>query len=195
MTPEDDTNQVEATPREVELLNRLEALQSQITDLHKVQETMPGGHELLQEVQTLKDQLGEHSKQLQQSAEKLDAMEAENLVLPQENQTLGATGKKWKRFRAKVRPMASLITPRNDGGTSRQPAAAGDGPDSRETARDATRLFRVRSPTSIKFKKPCLEVTLLQEVQTLKDQLGEHSKQLQQSAEKLDAMEAENLVL
>ena len=64
MTPEDDTNQVEATPREVELLNRLEALQSQITDLHKVQETMPGGHELLQEVQTLKDQLGEHSKQL-----------------------------------------------------------------------------------------------------------------------------------
>ena len=169
MTPEDDTNQVEATPREVELLNQLEALQSQITDLHKVQETMPGGHELLQEVQTLKDQLGEHSKQLQQSAEKLDAMEAENLVLQQENQTLGATGNKRKQFRAKVRPMASLSTPRNDGGTSRQPAAAGDGPDSRETARDATRVqedsdFDTEdeeySPDDPKFPDPALAAYL-----------------------------------
>ena len=124
---------------------------------------------LLQEVQTPKDQLGEHSKQLQQSAEKLDAMEAENLVLQQENQTLGATGNKRKQFRAKVRPMASLSTPRNDGGTSRQPAAAGDGPDSRETARDATRVqedsdFDTEdeeySPDDPKFPDPALAAYL-----------------------------------
>ncbi|XP_056843226.1 uncharacterized protein LOC130495750 [Raphanus sativus] len=140
MALDDDTNQAEMTPREIELLNRLEILQSQVTDLHKARETTPGGHELLLEVQTLKDQLGEHSKQLLQSAEKLDAMEAENLVLRQENQTLGKTNNKRKRFRTKVRPMASLNTPRDGERTSHRPITTDDKPEGREAAHNATRV-------------------------------------------------------
>ncbi|XP_056864071.1 uncharacterized protein LOC130511209 [Raphanus sativus] len=133
-------HQAEMTPREIELLNRLEILQSQVTDLHKNRETTPGGHELLLEVQTQKDQLGEHSKQLQQSAGKLDAMEAENLVLRQENQTLGETSKKRKRFRTKVRPMASLNTPRDGERTSHRPVTTNDEPEGREAAHNETRV-------------------------------------------------------
>ena len=65
MALEDESNQANLTPKEKELLSRFETLQSQITDLHKAQETSPAGLELVQEVQNLKDQLGEHSKQLQ----------------------------------------------------------------------------------------------------------------------------------
>ncbi|XP_056855333.1 uncharacterized protein LOC130504725 [Raphanus sativus] len=53
MALEDDTNQAEMTSKEIELLNKLEFLQSQVTDLHKAQETTPGGPELLFEGSTL----------------------------------------------------------------------------------------------------------------------------------------------
>ncbi|XP_056864457.1 uncharacterized protein LOC130511470 [Raphanus sativus] len=140
MALEDDANQTEMTPREIELLNKLEFLQSQVTDLHKSREATPGGPELLLEVQNLKDKLGEHSKQLQQSAEKLYAIEAENLVLRQENHTLGEASNKRKRFRTKVRPMASLYTPRDSEEVPRRPASTKDEPESREATNDRTQV-------------------------------------------------------
>ncbi|KAH0898516.1 hypothetical protein HID58_048084 [Brassica napus] len=69
-----------------------------ITELHKARETTENP-ELLPEVQSLKDQLNEHSKKLEQSAEKLGALEAENLVLRDKNQAPDKTSNKRQRFR------------------------------------------------------------------------------------------------
>ncbi|KAH0873040.1 hypothetical protein HID58_070402 [Brassica napus] len=48
----------------------------------------------LDEVQSLKDKLDEHSKQLEQSAEKLSQLELENLTLRDKNQPLNTTSNK-----------------------------------------------------------------------------------------------------
>lgn len=101
MALKDHDNQSLATPREIELLNRLDALQIHVTELHKARETTDNP-ELFSEVQSLKDKLDEHSKQLEQSGEKLGALEAENLVLQDENQALGTTSNKRRRFRTRV---------------------------------------------------------------------------------------------
>ncbi|XP_056843177.1 uncharacterized protein LOC130495712 [Raphanus sativus] len=103
MALEDDTTQAKMTPREIELLNKLEFLQSQ-------------------------------------SAEKLDAIKMENLVLRQENLTLGETSNKRKRFRTRVRPMASLNTPRDGEEAPRRPVSADNEPEGREAANDGTRV-------------------------------------------------------
>ncbi|KAL0716135.1 hypothetical protein Bca4012_065457 [Brassica carinata] len=62
MKLEEHNDQSEATPREIEMLNRLDNLQSQITELHKSREATVGNPELLQEVQTMKGKLDEHSR-------------------------------------------------------------------------------------------------------------------------------------
>ncbi|KAH0926454.1 hypothetical protein HID58_018710, partial [Brassica napus] len=64
----------EATQREVELQRQIDGLQSQ--------------------------KLNEHSKQLEQSAEKLSQLESENLNLRDENQALNMASNKKGRFRA-----------------------------------------------------------------------------------------------
>ena len=73
----------EATQFEAELHRQIDGLQSQVTELHKTrEETNP---ELSSEFQSVKKKLNEHSKQLEQSAEKLSQLESENLTLRDEN--------------------------------------------------------------------------------------------------------------
>ncbi|KAF2583268.1 hypothetical protein F2Q68_00005000 [Brassica cretica] len=69
MAVEEQDELPEATQREAELQRQIDGLQSQVTELHKTrEETNP---ELSSEFQSLKEKLNEHSKQLEQSAEKL----------------------------------------------------------------------------------------------------------------------------
>ena len=89
---------------------RLDALQDQVIELHKARETAVENPELLSEVQGLKYKLDEHSKQLDESAEKLGALEAKNLVLRNENQALNTTSNKRRRLRTQVWSMHSLNT-------------------------------------------------------------------------------------
>ncbi|KAF3590554.1 hypothetical protein DY000_02020409 [Brassica cretica] len=82
----------EATQREAELQRQIDGLQSHVTELHKTrEETNP---ELSSEFQRLKEKLNEHSKQLEQSAEKLSQLKSENLTLRDENQALNAVSNK-----------------------------------------------------------------------------------------------------
>ena len=71
--------------------------------------------ELSSEVQSLKEKLDEHSKQLEQSAEKLSQLESENLTLRDENQALNTASNKKRNFWTPIRPMLTLETP-NSGG-------------------------------------------------------------------------------
>ncbi|KAF3585422.1 hypothetical protein F2Q69_00030216 [Brassica cretica] len=80
MAVDEQDNPSESTPREAELQRQLDGLQSQVTDLHKAREATKNP-ELSSEVQSLKEKLDEHSKQLEQSAEKLTQLESENLFL------------------------------------------------------------------------------------------------------------------
>ena len=76
----DEQNELpEATQTEAELQRQLYGLQSQVTELHKTREE--ANPELSSEFQSLKEKLSEHSKQLEQSAEKLSQLKLENLNL------------------------------------------------------------------------------------------------------------------
>ena len=121
MAVDEQDNPSESTPREAELQRQLDGLQSQVTDLHKAREATEN-LELSSEVQRLKEKLDEHSKQLEQSAEKLTQLESENLVLRDKNQALNTASNKKRRFRTQVRSMPSLDTPNTAGGTARQPS-------------------------------------------------------------------------
>ncbi|KAF3492789.1 hypothetical protein DY000_02052663 [Brassica cretica] len=82
----------EATQREAELQRQINDLQGYVTGLYRAQEeTNP---ELSSEFQILKEKPNEHSKQLEQSAEKLSQLESENLTLRDENQALNAESNK-----------------------------------------------------------------------------------------------------
>lgn len=111
MAIEDTEEHVQATQRENKLRAQLEVLRNQVTELIKAKQTATESPELLSEVQNLKETLGEHSKQLELSAEKLSQLEAENLVPEDENQALHTTAGKRRRFRTHVRPMQPLDTP------------------------------------------------------------------------------------
>ncbi|KAH0903319.1 LOW QUALITY PROTEIN: hypothetical protein HID58_042822 [Brassica napus] len=89
----------EASPREAELQRKLDGIQSQ-------------------------EKLNEHSKQLEQSAEKLSQLESENLNLQGENQALNTASNKKRRFRAQIHPMPTLETPKSGTGG----AVPGTGP-------------------------------------------------------------------
>ncbi|KAG2275764.1 hypothetical protein HID58_087201 [Brassica napus] len=84
MALEDHDDESQATPRDIELLNRLDAHQSQVTELHKARERIENP-ELLSEVQSVKDKLDEYSKQLGQSPEKLGARSRESCPLRRES--------------------------------------------------------------------------------------------------------------
>ena len=79
--------------------------------------------ELSSEVQSLKEKLNDHSKQLELSAEKLNQIESENLVLRDKNQALNTSGNKKRRFRTQIRSMPTLETPNSEGDTTRPPTA------------------------------------------------------------------------
>ncbi|WZY99033.1 hypothetical protein YC2023_071362 [Brassica napus] len=98
MAIEENDEHVQATQREIELQAQLDALQNQPTELFRARETTTEYPELLSEVQNLKETLGEHSQHLEQSAKNLSQIEAENLILQDENQDLHTTGNKQRRF-------------------------------------------------------------------------------------------------
>ncbi|KAF3485405.1 hypothetical protein F2Q69_00052554 [Brassica cretica] len=100
----------------------------------KAKETNP---ELSSEFKSLKEKLNEHSKQLEQSAEKLSQLESENLNLRDENQALNTASNKKRRFRAQVRPMPTLETPNSGTDANLPPTASGGDTSTREKARDA----------------------------------------------------------
>ncbi|KAF3588880.1 hypothetical protein F2Q69_00027543 [Brassica cretica] len=125
----------EAAQREAELQRQIDDLQGQVTGLHQTREvTNP---ELSYEFQILKEKLKEHSKQLEQSAEKLSQLESENLTLRDENQTLNTASNKKRRFWTRVRPMSNLETPNSERGTNSPTTAPGGDTSTRENARDA----------------------------------------------------------
>ncbi|KAF3485580.1 hypothetical protein F2Q69_00052903 [Brassica cretica] len=74
MTTNEQEKQFPASPREVELKNQISPLQSQVTELNKAQDATVENPELLTEVQVLKNTLGEHSKLIEQSTEKLSQL-------------------------------------------------------------------------------------------------------------------------
>ncbi|KAF3497493.1 hypothetical protein DY000_02052898 [Brassica cretica] len=78
---DEQTELPEAIQREAELQRQIDGLQGQVTELHKSREEVVENPELSSEVQSLKEKLGEHSKQLEQSAEMLSQLESENLTL------------------------------------------------------------------------------------------------------------------
>ncbi|KAF3484737.1 hypothetical protein F2Q69_00052566 [Brassica cretica] len=86
---------------------------------------------------TCKEKLDEHSKQLEQSAEKFSQLESENLTLRDDNQALNAAGNKKRRFRTQVRPMPPLETPNCGARTNLPTAAPGGEASTREKAKDA----------------------------------------------------------
>ncbi|KAH0922671.1 hypothetical protein HID58_022689 [Brassica napus] len=97
---------------------------SQVTDLHKAWETTENP-ELSSEVQTLKEKLGEHSKQLELSAEKLNQLQTENAALRDQNKAPNTASNKKRRFNTGVRPMGSLSTPNTGEGTTNATPASG----------------------------------------------------------------------
>ncbi|KAF2554912.1 hypothetical protein F2Q68_00016760 [Brassica cretica] len=98
-----------ATQREAELQRQIGDLQGQVTGLRRTQEeTNP---ELSSEFQILKEKLNEHSKQLEQSTEKLSQLESKNPTLRDENQALNTVSNKKPRFRTQILPMPTLETP------------------------------------------------------------------------------------
>ncbi|KAF3593359.1 hypothetical protein DY000_02020581 [Brassica cretica] len=104
---------------EAELQRQLDGLQSQVTDLHKAQEATDNLL-LSSVVQCLEEKLDEHSKQLEQSAEKLTQLESENLVLRDKNQALNMASNKKCRFRTQVRSIPSLDTPNTAGDSEKE---------------------------------------------------------------------------
>ena len=118
----DEQNELpEATQREAELQRQLAGLRTKVTELHKAREEIMENPELSSEVQTLKQKLDDHSKQLEQSAEKLNQIESENLVPRDENQAFNTTSNKKHRFRTQIRSMLTLETPNSEGDTTCPP--------------------------------------------------------------------------
>ncbi|KAF3576174.1 hypothetical protein DY000_02030646 [Brassica cretica] len=111
----------EATPREAEIQRQLDGIQSEVTELNRAWIEVAENPDLSSEIQSLKEKLDEHSKQLQQSAEMLSQLESENLTLRDENQTLNTTSNKKRRFKAQIRPMTTLETLNSGTGVNLSP--------------------------------------------------------------------------
>ncbi|KAF3574798.1 hypothetical protein F2Q69_00059726 [Brassica cretica] len=91
------------------------------TKLHRAREEVMENPELSSEVQNLKERLGEHSKRLEQGAEKLNQLESENLTLRDENQALNTANNKKCSFQTRIHPMPTLETPNSGGDTPLPP--------------------------------------------------------------------------
>ncbi|KAF3529654.1 hypothetical protein DY000_02042892 [Brassica cretica] len=125
----------EFTPREAELQRQIDGLQSQVTDLHKPRETTENP-ELSSKVQRLKEKIGEHSKQLELSTEKLNQLQTENAALPDHNKAPNTASSKKRRFNTRVRPMGNLSTPKTGEGTTNATPASGVAGETREGIED-----------------------------------------------------------
>ena len=77
--PSDDAQSVD------ELQKQPDGMQSQITEMNRNQEPTEEKPNLSLEVQSLKEKLDEHSKQLEQSTEKLSQLESKSTVLQDQN--------------------------------------------------------------------------------------------------------------
>ncbi|KAF2532108.1 hypothetical protein F2Q70_00029037 [Brassica cretica] len=99
-----------------ELQKQIDSLQSQITDMHQAWETTRQNPDLSSEVQSLKEKLDEHSKQLEQSAEKLSQVKSANTVLRDQNQALKTAGNKKRRFNTRVGTSKGVFSVRGHGG-------------------------------------------------------------------------------
>ncbi|KAG5397570.1 hypothetical protein IGI04_019384 [Brassica rapa subsp. trilocularis] len=102
------------------LETRIDGLQTQVIDLHKARETTENP-ELSSEVQSLKEKLGEHSKQLELSAEKLNQLQTENTALRDQNKAPNTASNKKRHFR----PIGSLSTLNTGEGTTNATPASG----------------------------------------------------------------------
>ena len=122
---EHDGESPEASQTTAELQKQIDSLQGQITDIHRTQETTGEISNLSSEVQSLKEKLDEHSKQLELSAEKLSQLQSENTALRDQNQTLNVAGNKKRRLNTRVQPMGNLNTPSTGEGTTDEPPASG----------------------------------------------------------------------
>ena len=132
----DEQNELpEATQREAELQRQIDGLKNQVTKLNKTREE--ANPELSSQFQSLKEKLNEHSRQMEQSAEKLSQLESENLNLCDKNQSLNMASNKKRRFRAQVRPMPTLEIPNSGTGVNLPPTASGGDTSPREKAKDA----------------------------------------------------------
>ncbi|KAL0826503.1 hypothetical protein Bca101_050180 [Brassica carinata] len=80
---------------------------------------------LSSEVQSLEDKLDEHSKQMEQSVEKLSQLPSENTVLQDQNQARNTACNKKRRFNTQVRPMGNLNTPNSGEGVTDPPPTSG----------------------------------------------------------------------
>ncbi|KAL0707413.1 hypothetical protein Bca4012_073839 [Brassica carinata] len=109
----------------VELQKQIDSLQGQIIDIHQTQGTTGENPNLSSEVQSLKEKLDEHSKQLELSVEKLSQLQSENTALRDQNQTLNVAGNKKRRLNTRVQPMGNLNTPSTGEGTTDTPPASG----------------------------------------------------------------------
>ncbi|KAG2271618.1 hypothetical protein Bca52824_066173 [Brassica carinata] len=89
--------------------------------MHRARETTGESPDLSTEVQNLKEKLDEHSKQMEQSTEKLSQLQSENTALRVQNQALNATGNKKRRFNTGIQPMGNLNTPTSGEGTTDTP--------------------------------------------------------------------------
>ena len=101
MAVDEQDNTSEFTPREAELQRQIDGLQSQVTDLQKARETTKNP-ELSSEVQSLKEKLGEHSKQLELSTEKLNQLQTENAALRDKNKAPNTASNKKRCFNTRV---------------------------------------------------------------------------------------------
>ncbi|KAF3608640.1 hypothetical protein DY000_02046140 [Brassica cretica] len=116
---------------------QLDGIQSHVTELNRARVEVTKNPKLSSEVQSLKEKLNEHSKQLEQSAEKLSQLESKNLNLRDENQALNMASNKKRRFGAQIRPMPTLKTPNSGTGVNLPPTASQGDAAMREKAKDA----------------------------------------------------------
>ena len=101
MAVDEQDNPSESTLTEAKLQRHIDGLQSQVTDLDKARETTEN-LELSSEVQSLKEKLGEHSKQLELSAEKVNQQQTENTALRDQNKAPNTVSNKKRRFNTRV---------------------------------------------------------------------------------------------
>ncbi|KAG5388819.1 hypothetical protein IGI04_030360 [Brassica rapa subsp. trilocularis] len=135
MAVDEQDDPSEFTPRETELQRQIDGLQSQVTDLHKARETTENP-ELSSEIQSLNEKLGEHSKQLELSAKKLNQLQTESAALRDQNKAPNTASNKKHRFNTRVQPMGSLSTPNTGKGTTNATPASGAARATREGIED-----------------------------------------------------------
>ncbi|KAF3586277.1 hypothetical protein F2Q69_00029721 [Brassica cretica] len=97
MTVDEHNEPSDDAQRVAELQKQIDGIQSQITEINQTREATGENPNLSSEVQSLKEKLDEHSKQLEQGAEKLSQLQSENMVLRDQNQARGMGGNKKRR--------------------------------------------------------------------------------------------------